>query len=164
MKRAALLFCFALFTATLSAQSQPARDETKVKFYCPVAGMPEAKSCCCPGGYCPRQPSPRHTIDYKGGKIQLCCSLCEKVMKESPARFAAVANHQLVATGQATQVACPSCGGKVSAASGEVAGVQVQFCSADCQKKVAEAAAKDRVEMVFGDKAFARGYEVRAKK
>lgn len=164
MKRAALLFGFTLFTATLSAQSQPAKDEKTVKFYCPVAGFPETKECLCKGGYCSLKPKATLTAEYKGGKLQFCCAMCIDDFKKTPAKFAVVANHQLVATGQAVQIACPSCGGKVSEVSGDVAGIKVQFCSADCQKKVADATAKNRVEMVFADKAFVKGFEVRSKK
>jgi YHS domain-containing protein len=168
MKRAIMLSLAILSAAVfVEASDQPAKVEKKTQFYCPVAGMPEAKSCCCPGGYCPRMPSPSYTIEYKGSKIQLCCGLCSKVFKETPAKFAAVANHQLVATGQAAQVHCPTCGEDLvtfTQVSRDVAGVNVMFCSENCCKKMAEANVKDRVELVFGDKAFARGFEIRAKK
>jgi YHS domain-containing protein len=145
--------------------SDPPGDGKKIKYFCPVAGMPEAKTCCCPGGYCPRMPAPEYTIEYKGAKVQLCCSQCNKIFKENPAKFAAVANHQLVATRQARQQNCPLCGGKIDPnAAGEVGGVKVSFCSEDCKKKVADASAKDRVNMVFGNPAFARGFIIMGKK
>jgi hypothetical protein len=168
MKRVSTFFAiaalsFAAFAGMMNhAAGQPEKDK-KPAFFCPVAGMPEAKSCACPGSYCSRRPTPQFTIDYKTAKIQLCCGECSKVMKESPAKFAAIANHQLVATSQARQIACPVCGGAAKV-SGDVAGVKVMFCSETCAKKAADANLKDRVEMVFGDKAFARGFEIVAKK
>src|SRR5262249_39873153 len=51
------------------------------------------------------------TLDYKGAKLYFCCSGCPKEFQKSPAKFAANANHQLVATLQAKQTSCPLCGG-----------------------------------------------------
>jgi hypothetical protein len=144
---------------SFSQVSDLPNDGKKVTYFCPVAGMPEAKSCCCPGGYCPRMPTEKHTIEYKGAKLQLCCSQCAKIFKENPTKFAAVANHQLVATKQAMQHKCPLCGSEIAYIGGvDVAGISVGFCSGRCHKKVADASATERVNLVFGDPAFARGF------
>ena len=88
-----------------------------------------------------------------------------KTYKEAPANYAVTANNQLIATKQATQAKCPLCGGKTdSAASVNVAGLDVACCTAECAKKVNDAGKTERLSLVFGDQAFARGFVVGAAK
>src|SRR5437868_29019 len=121
------------------AQSTPANvapskiatteDQKGVLVYCPVAGMKGMKDCC-PGGWCGRKPKPDLTTAYKGGVVQVCCKGCIEEFKNSPSKFAAVANHQLVATQQAKQERCPVTGDTFDPAiSAEVAGVVVHFAN-----------------------------------
>lgn len=154
--------------ATAPSQDPPAREK-KIPLYCPVAGMPEAKTCCCPGTpmtyhwryHCNYVPEPWITVEYKGAVVQLCCWRCEKIFKETPAKFAAVAHHQLAATKQARQVKCPLTGkAYVPAIFTEVAGVRVFFASAEGRKNVAAMKEFERVNLVFGEPAFARGFVV----
>ena len=143
------------------------KKEKLITFYCPVAGMPEVKTCGCPGGYCPRRPDPTYTVDYKGAKIQLCCGQCVTIFKKAPEQFTPIANHQLVATGQAGQFACANCGEDLyttTQTTVDVAGIPVMFCKAECAKKVMNANPKERVELVFGDKAFSRAFTWKGKK
>jgi hypothetical protein len=137
-----------------------------VEFFCPVDGLPEAKGdCCCPNGYCPKKPSPKVVVDHHGQKVQLCCRKCIQLFKKTPEKFAAVANHQLAARELAKQKACPLCGGKADARHAiDVAGASVRLCSADCKKKAKGATARELVDRVFGEKPFARGFTVAAKK
>jgi hypothetical protein len=140
----------------------------KVEFFCPVDGLPKAKAkgdCCCPSGYCPKAPSDKVVVEHHGQKVQLCCVGCIKLFKKTPAKFAAVANHQLAARDLAKQKACPLCGGKAdSKHTIDVAGVTVRLCSAGCKKKAEGAKARELVDRVFGEKPFARGFTVAAKK
>jgi hypothetical protein len=140
----------------------------KVEFFCPVDGLPKAMAkgdCCCPNGYCPRKPSPKVVVEHHGQMVQLCCRKCIQIFKKTPAKFAAVANHQLAARALAKQKACPLCGGKADAKHTiDVAGVTVRVCSADCKKKAKGATARELVDRVFGEKPFARGFTVAAKK
>src|SRR5262245_27809739 len=55
-----------------------------------------------------------NAVDYKGGKVYFCCMNCPKKFSEDPSKFAAAANAQLVATGQAKQEKCPLSGGALN--------------------------------------------------
>ena len=48
-----------------------------------------------------------NAVEYKGGKVFFCCMGCPKKFTADTAKYATAANAQLVATGQAKQVACP---------------------------------------------------------
>lgn len=101
-----------------------------------------------------------NAVDYKGGKVYFCCMNCPKAFSADTAKFAAKANAQLVATGQAKQAKCPLTGGPLNAATKiTVAGADVCFCCEKCQGKAKDA--KDQVEFIFNDKAFEKaGYTV----
>jgi hypothetical protein len=100
-------------------------------------------------------------VDYKGGKLFLCCPGCTGAFNENTAKYAATANLQLVATGQAKQAKCPLTGGKCNPNTAtEVAGVKVCFCCGGCKGKVAKASGDEQLKLVFGNKAFAKGFKV----
>lgn len=101
-----------------------------------------------------------NAVDYKGGKVYFCCMNCPKAFSADTAKFAAKANAQLVATGQAKQAKCPLTGGPLNPATKiSVAGADVCFCCEKCQGKAKDA--KDQVEFIFNDKAFEKaGYTV----
>ena len=141
--------------------SDPPKAE--VNMYCPVVGMPGIKGCrCATGGYCSLRPHESCSLKYNGGKLQFCCDGCLKAFKESPAKFAVTANHQLAATKQAEQRSCPLCGGKVDPSQKVViAGVEVRFCSEACTATVGKANAADRANLVFGEKGFTRGFAMK---
>jgi YHS domain-containing protein len=146
-----------------SGTSQPLdkpKDEAKVKTFCPVVGLPEAPCCpCATGGYCSLKPSDRYKVEHKGAKLQFCCEGCVKMFKDTPTKFAVTANHQLVATKQARQEKCPLCGGKTDGkTTTEIAGVKVALCSEGCAKRLADTAAKERPNLIFGAEPFARGF------
>jgi YHS domain-containing protein len=101
-------------------------------------------------------------VDYKGGKVYFCCGGCDKSFKENLTAYAAKANHQLVVTGQAKQIACPLAGEPVdSQVTAKVDGATVAFCCAHCRESV-EALADDaaKIEMLFNDAAFEKGFKV----
>jgi YHS domain-containing protein len=147
MTRWVLAVACGLAVGVLSVQAE---EKTKEKAYepkCPISGKAAVKEAA---------------VDYKGGKVYFCCEGCPAAFKKDPAKFAAKANEQLVGTGQAKQVACPLSGQKVDAeVAAKVEGIEVHFCCTGCQGKVEKAASDDeRREMVFGDKAFDKGYKV----
>lgn len=171
MIRILSMFAFttaAALTTTSGEAGNSAKKEKAIPFYCPVAGLPEAKACGCPSGYCSLKPDPSLTIQYRGGKVQFCCAKCIDIFKKSPEKYSAVANHQLVATRQVAQIDCANCaGGKLYSAEQvivEVAGIPVLFCSEACAKRVRNASPKERVELVFGDKAFTRAFVTKSSK
>src|SRR4030095_13582907 len=57
-----------------------------------------------------------NAVDYKGGKVFFCCMNCPKAFAADTAKFAAKANAQLVATGQAQQEKCPLSGQRIDTA------------------------------------------------
>ncbi len=117
---------------------------------CPVSGKPVVAA---------------QSVDYKGGKVYFCCPGCPGGFKKNTAKFAAKANHQLVATGQAKQVKCPLAGRPINPSkSATVAGVKVNFCCPGCTGKVAKATGDDQLNLVFSDAAFKKGFKVGAKK
>ena len=104
-----------------------------------------------------------NAADYKGGKVYTCCGGCLAKFKKAPEKFAVAANAQLVSTKQYVQKKCPLTGGPAKAdKSVEINGVKVMFCCGNCQGKAKKA--KDKAaDLVFGDKAFKKGF-VAAKK
>lgn len=126
-----------------------AEKKAEFKASCPVSGKAASESTC---------------VDYKGAKVYLCCPGCEAPFKKDTAKFAAKANQQLVGTKQATQAKCPFTGGKLNPETAlDVGGVKVCFCCNNCKGKVAKASPEEQVELVFNDKAFAKGFEVKKK-
>ncbi len=102
-----------------------------------------------------------NAVEYKGAKVFFCCQNCPKKFSEDPAKFATKANHQLVATKQAKQLKCPLSGQPTKEdKTVEVNGVNVAFCCANCQGKVAKAEGDEQLELVFSDKAFEKGFEI----
>lgn len=106
-----------------------------------------------------------NSVDYKGGKVFFCCKNCPKAFAKDTAKFATSANKQLVATGQAKQIACPYSGKDVAEGTQiKVGGVEVGFCCNNCKGKTEKAEAAEAVEMVFNDKAFEKGFKVEVAK
>lgn len=102
-----------------------------------------------------------HSVDYKGGKVFFCCPNCPKGFSADTAKFAAAANAQLVATGQAKQTACPISGQPVDESKKlTVAGAEVTFCCDNCKGKVEKASPAEAAELVFGDKPFEKAFKV----
>lgn len=100
-----------------------------------------------------------NAVDYRGGKVFFCCGNCSKGFSADTAKHAAKANHQLVATKQATQLKCPISGGPLADGTEvKVGGIDVKFCCMNCKAKAEKSA--DAVELIFADKAFDKGFEV----
>lgn len=134
----------ALCTATVGIAEDPKLDGVK----CVVAAGKDAKAS--------------NSLDYKGGKVYFCCQGCPKAFQKDTAKFAASANHQLVATGQAKQEKCPLSGGPINADTAiDVKGVKVAFCCEKCQGKAKES--DDAVALLFSDAAFDKGFKVETK-
>lgn len=113
---------------------------------CPVSGKPINKDA---------------TVDYKGGKVYFCCPNCPKAFAAKTEKFAAKANQQLYATGQAKLVKCPLTGKKLNPATKiSVAGTNVCFCCNGCKGKATKAQGDAQLNLVFGDKAFKKGFVV----
>jgi len=123
-----------------------AAAEKKCSATCPISGKAVNKSVA---------------VDYKGGKVFLCCPGCTGAFKKNTAKYATKANLQLVATGQAKQAKCPLTGGKCNPDTAtDVAGVKVCFCCGGCKGKVTKAKGDEQIELLFNDKAFAKAFKV----
>ena len=134
--------CLAAFLTV--AQAEEKKDTVKCFVAGKVVKIADAKS-----------------IDYKGGKVYVCCGGCQGKFTKDTAKYAAKANHQLVATGQAKLVKCPIAGRALNPATKiSVAGVNVCFCCNGCKGKASKAKGDAQIDLVFNDKAFAKGFEV----
>ncbi len=99
------------------------------------------------------------SADYKDGKVFFCCDNCkgkfESASKEDKEKMAPKANHQLVASKQYEQQACPMSGGKVDASTAiEVAGTKIAFCCNNCKGTAEKMKPEEQVEKLFGEEAF----------
>lgn len=134
--------------------------------HCPVDGLgKDYQSAGCPSGYCSRRVTLKSpALEYKGGKIYFCCSGCIDQFKKAPEKFAANANHQLVVSYQARQVHCPLCGGELTSAKKvDIGGLKVHVCGTECVKQLEKASPSERLQLVFGDAAFAKGFKMNVK-
>jgi YHS domain-containing protein len=123
------------------------KAEKDVEVTCPISGRPVSENS---------------TADYRGGKIHFCCDNCKAKFEKEPAKFAAKANRQLVASGQAEQIGCPLTGKKINPETAmEVGGTKVSFCCNGCKGRVTKAQPKEQEQMVFGDTAFGKGFRMK---
>jgi hypothetical protein len=131
----------AIAIGTLSnADEKEKADKKKDAAFCPVGGIGHAIN-------------KEATVDFEGGKVSFCCEKCPTAFKKDTAKYAANARHQLLATGQIEQAACPLSGQKLNPAKkAEVAGVEVAFCCENCQGKIAKTEKQEeRIALVFKD-------------
>ncbi|MCA9125496.1 MAG: hypothetical protein KDB22_00360 [Planctomycetales bacterium] len=96
---------------------------------------------------------------WKDGKVYFCCDNClakyEKMSKEEKEKHAASANHQLVATKQYAQQACPFSGKPVADDTQiKVSGAEIGFCCTNCKGTAEKMKDDEKVEKLFGEKAF----------
>jgi YHS domain-containing protein len=104
------------------------------------------------------------SVSYRNATAYVCCNNCKAKFEKDSSKFATKANHQLFQTSQAEQVKCPLSGGDVdSTKTAKVSGVSVAFCCEKCQGKVNDAKGDDQLALVFADKAFDKGFEVKKK-
>lgn len=108
--------------------------------------------------------NPAQSVSYEGGKVFFCCGKCKAAFEKDSSKFAAKANHQLVVTKQATQIACPFSAQDVNPAKTvTVNNAEVGFCCGNCQGKVAAMETADQINAVFSPEAFKKGFEVKTK-
>lgn len=106
--------------------------------------------------------NPSKSVNYKKGQVYFCCGGCAGRFEKDTKPYVESANHQLVATRQYEQKACPISGGEVDAdVSTKVAGTEVAFCCGGCKARVESVKdPKKAVAMVFSDTAFEKGFQV----
>jgi hypothetical protein len=106
------------------------------------------------------------SADYRDGKVYFCCGGCAGKFTADKKTYAVKANHQLVATKQYVQKACPMSGAKLNPETAvKLVGVKVAFCCNNCKGKVESASDdKAKLELVFADKAFEKAFKKKEKK
>ena len=123
--------------------SANAADEAKLT--CPVSGKAATKD---------------HAAKYKEGQVYFCCDNCPKAFEANTKKYATKANVQLVSTGQYKQTKCPLSGEALNPSTAvKVGDLSVSFCCDKCKAKYEAAKDKKQMQMVFGDKAFAKAFE-----
>jgi len=123
--------------------------------------LPEGLKCFVGG----KPAKAEAAADYRGGKVYLCCNHCVETFTKDNEKFATLANHQLVLTGQFEQTGCPISGGDVDAEQFvEVSGVKVFMCCGKCKAKVEGAASEEeKQKLVFANAAFEKSYAMKPK-
>lgn len=126
-------------------------DKKEFKATCPVAKTKAAKE--------------DKSAEYRGAKVYFCCGGCPEAFAKDTKKFAARANMQLVQTGQAKEVKCPFSGGDLNPDTKvKIGDAEVAFCCNNCKGKAEKATGEDQIELVYGDKAFDKGFKVEAAK
>lgn len=98
------------------------------------------------------------SVDFEGGKVYFCCNDCKTSFQSNPAKFAAKARNQLVATGQAKQASCPISGEPINKdKTVKINGATVSFCCDSCKGKVEKASGDEQVNLLFSDAAWKKG-------
>ena len=121
--------------------------------------LPEGVKCIV----CDKAPGAEHSADWKDAKVYLACPNCVTTFGADPDEYAVRANAQLVATGQAKQVACPITGRKVKAdRTVKVCEFDVKLCCVGCQGRAARVKGDGQLYLVFSNNAFAKGFKVTA--
>jgi hypothetical protein len=151
IQKVTLLSVALLFVAgTLIAEEAKKADEAKK--------IDLSKAKCLVSG---KDVSPDATADYKGAKVYFCCPGCPGAFAKDTKKYAAKANHQLALTGQAKQKACPLSGKPTTDGTElKVAGIAVSFCCNNCQKAASSKKDDAQIDLVFGEEAFKKAYEV----
>jgi len=142
MRKMTLLSLMMAMALCLSVSAKAA-DAPSLK--CPVSGEAASKD---------------HAVAYKDGHVYFCCDNCPKKFEADKKKYVTKANAQLVASGQYKEAKCPLTGKALNAETAiEVGGVSVQFCCNNCKGKVEKAKPNRQLNLVFSDKAFAKGFE-----
>lgn len=120
----------------------------KAELLCPVSGRPVAAE---------------HAADYRGGKVRFCSAGCAKKFQRQPESYAAGANRQLFASGQAEQVRCPLTGKELrNGLTVDAGGSDVGLCCPRCRNGLSKLDDQTRTKRLFGKEAFERGFRVLA--
>jgi YHS domain-containing protein len=136
--------CFLTNSANLAG------GEKKVEPKCPVSGKAINKD------------NKDAVATHNGGTVYFCCEKCPKAFEADSKKFAAKANQQLVITGQAKQVKCVFTGEKLNPDTKiDVSGTPVCFCCGMCKGKAEEKKGAEQVNLIFSDKNFKQGFEVK---
>jgi hypothetical protein len=130
-----------------AAKEAEAKEAEKIwkSLKCPVSGKAISKDA---------------VADYLKGKVYFCCEGCPEAFAKDVKKFATKANHQLVATKQYVQKACPLSGRKIADEHhAKVSEVAIKFCCPNCKGAVEKLKGDEQMAKVFEEKAFEKGFE-----
>lgn len=149
MKRSPLAVLLLGLVVALATGATADEKKQEAELKCPISGKPAKTEI---------------SAEHRGGEVYFCCPGCPPKFKENAEKFSTKANHQLIASGQAEQIACPLTGRDVNPSTAtKVEGVMIAFCCNGCKGKTEKADEEKRREMLFGDKAFEKGFKVEQK-
>lgn len=135
--------------AVLAVQAEDKKKNPLAGIKCPVSGKAVVKN---------------GVAKHNGGTVYFCCTNCPKAFANNTKKFAAKANHQMVATGQFKEEKCPLTGRKLNPNTKvKISGVKVAFCCNNCKGKVEKAEGEAQINLVFNDKAFKKGFTAKKK-
>ena len=142
------LFAFVAAFAAVSIAADTKVDFTKLKCLMSGASAKEAQAS-----------------DWKDGKVYFCCENCLKKFDGDKKAKAAQANHQLIASKQVEQKACPFSGGELNKDfSVEFKGATVGFCCTNCKGKAEKMSDDDKMAQLFGEDAYEKAKFAKAEK
>jgi|LakMenE01Jun11ns_1017448.scaffolds.fasta_scaffold9849497_1 hypothetical protein len=105
------------------------------------------------------------TSEWKEGTVYFCCGNCQGKFNGDKKAFAAKANHQLIATKQVEQKACPFSGGEAKAETAiEFKGAKIAFCCNNCKGKAEKFTDEEKLDKLFGEEAFGKAKFAKAGK
>lgn len=130
--------------------------KTAFKAACPISGKPADIT---------------KAVAFHGKHVFFCCDNCPKAFEKKVAdkenrdpKLMAKVAHQLLATGQVTQVACPFTGKEVNEKTlVSFNGAKVGFCCNNCKGKFAKASDSEKLAMAFGHDAFKKGFALQTR-
>ncbi|MEQ1830043.1 MAG: hypothetical protein ABL921_29045 [Pirellula sp.] len=136
------VFAFVAAFAVVSIAADPKVAVDKLK--CVVAGEKAAAKA-------------DKSADWKDGKVYFCCGNCLAKFEGDKKGFAAKANHQLIASKQVEQKACPFSGGPIKADKNvEFKGATIAFCCDNCKGKAEKYSDDDKIANLFSEEAYAK--------
>jgi YHS domain-containing protein len=93
--------------------------------------------------------------EWKDGTVYFCCGNCKGKFDGAKDKNAAKANHQLIATKQVEQGKCPISGSDINAEKKiEFKGATISFCCDGCKGKAEKMSDENKLEELFGEKAY----------
>ena len=106
----------------------------------------------------------KFTMNFKGGKLYFCCVGCRSEFTNNLTANSAIANHQMLLTGQVRGTVCLFTGRKLNPKfTIKVAGADVPLCCGGCKTKATKANGDEQMQLLFNNAAFAKGFELVAR-
>ena len=117
-----------------------AAEKDEFKATCPVSGKSASKD---------------FSVKFKGKSLYFACEKSKGTFKKDRKSYVVQANRQLVETGQAVQVGCPTCGREITQdITMEVGGVKIMFGCLGSKGRVEAESGDKRLAAVFGQNAL----------